>query len=381
MLDLEVDRPEDILQQIMRRIVDRGQEVILTNLDAVPVPSRKGVFNIGDYSAHDGYASMKLITKIIKQMRKTQGEKLAIQVFYGDHRDNDFNRLFNRVYDVCGPLSEFKNVYFYATGMDLYKPCVPNSTFDIIVCTNGATYLPMKNLTPFEKALAHFCADVKDLELDAFRQTAAELWRKFLSYRAAELKPGGMLAVLSPSAERSYRRMVTKPRARGSEVKETPFSLCDFQLELDAAWTRMHREYIIQPDEYKKAILPVAMRTDCEIMAPFDDTTFAPLQRLGLVPLFQDQVTLPCCFKAVWRERKREDDVDEWPLLAEKMVQAYKPLGEAAIRAALSPLMSEEEKGGLVDRLYGMVLDSLRQADPSRLRTDLIISRLLAQKD
>ncbi|PVD22303.1 hypothetical protein C0Q70_18112 [Pomacea canaliculata] len=109
--------------------------------DAVPVPSPKGVFTIGDYGTCDGTVSLRLIHKVIDHLRNKHGPDLKIQVLYEDHASNDYNSLFKTIYGQTSYMTKFTNVFPLVCGTNFYKQCVPDNTCDIIMSSFATVYL------------------------------------------------------------------------------------------------------------------------------------------------------------------------------------------------------------------------------------------------
>ncbi|KAK7497058.1 hypothetical protein BaRGS_00011794 [Batillaria attramentaria] len=95
---------------VTRPMAETMRDLMMSSLDSVPVPSKKGVFTIADYGTNDGYASMPLFTTIIEKLRAKHGEELAIQVIYEDQERNDFDALFNRLYESESEMSDGNDI-------------------------------------------------------------------------------------------------------------------------------------------------------------------------------------------------------------------------------------------------------------------------------
>ncbi|KAK7497063.1 hypothetical protein BaRGS_00011799 [Batillaria attramentaria] len=379
--------------QMTRPVAETMRDLMLSNLDSVPVPSKKGVFTIADYGTSDGYASMPLFTTMIlscvsfplyilnneEKLRAKHGKELAIQVIYEDQERNDFNALFNRLYDQESYLFQFNNVYPMATNTNFYKQCVPDGTCDVIFCNAGAHYLRDPEVK-FADAIVHFSPSVTEEELRAFRKEAASQWEDFLVLRARELKPGGLLVVMSLSSHDDYRQLVLNPDANKDEsdvIKNQAVTAYRLFVDVEQAWRELRGRNLITEEEYKNYQMSLVFRGAGEITKPFHEVNSLVLQS-GLSLEFHDQHFHPDPWKTSWCSLQRQGGVsvpyDEY------VTMMFRAVSSVSIHGNLSRMRSEEDKQAIVEQYYEIFRQKVASAHPDSYVNDHICSRLVARK-
>ncbi|KAG6672952.1 hypothetical protein I3842_16G085100 [Carya illinoinensis] len=164
-----------------------------------PIP---GIFRVADLGCSIGpntYFAVKNIIEAVVQKYKSEGchdsNLPEFQVFFNDHVSNDFNTLFanlpvDRQYFVAGVPGSFYHRLFPKASLNfVYSACALHwlskappeiGDLDSVSCNKGRLYY--RN-APDEVGQAYSAQFAKDME-------------SFLSARAEELAPGGLMAIL-----------------------------------------------------------------------------------------------------------------------------------------------------------------------------------------
>ncbi|XP_070178191.1 uncharacterized protein [Littorina saxatilis] len=365
-------------------LMESSKPFILSFIDAVPV--KKGhVFTVGDYGTNDGASSMSLFTSVIGHLREKQGDTLPIQIIYEDQEKNDFNSLFRRLSDESSYMSKFCNVYPMATNINFYQQCVPDGTYDVILCMIATHWLESVD-TKFTDCVTH-CFATQD-EQRRFNAEADRDWTKFLRLRAKELKPGGLLIVLNISRDTENNETSPRDLTQGANNGTSPAvkdgvaglgrnTLALLQ-ELHHAWVALREDNVITQTEYEDCIIKAAYRTSEEITSPF--TKSSSMQEAGLGLLHHDQVALPCFFKTQWQETLRKEGVDDRDTYAKSLVSAERVWSQSSFENSLSDMRSAEDKAAILDKLYRSLEKRVASRDPRLFNSHYLVSRLVAHK-
>ncbi|KAK7469882.1 hypothetical protein BaRGS_00036102 [Batillaria attramentaria] len=331
------------LGQNNKGIVEGSIGLILPRLDKIPVPARNGVFTIGDYGTSDGSTSMTLVRKII---------------------------------DESSYLHDFTNVYTMASNTNFYKQVVPNETCDVIF-TSIATHWLEDDVPPVRSSV--FDVTATDEELLPFKRASARSWEKFLLLRAKELKPGGLLIALAITNDDKFDG-VRRPRTRSELTADTPMvNIHGVLLDLQDSWRELMEKSVITQEEYHATFAKGASRTGSEITLPFKEST-SPVVLAGLNMVYHDQVLADCAFKAMWREKLQREGIDDRECFAARLAEAHRVWCNASFRSGLSDSRTEEEKDAVLDQFYDTFRRRVAEADPATYRSEIFLSRLIAQK-
>jgi hypothetical protein len=151
---------------------------------------------IVDYGSSEGYNSLAPVTVAIAILRERIGRERAISVVHTDLPGNDFGALFQTLAsDPESYLRDDPRVFASAVGRSFYEQILPDSTVTLGWSSWAVQWLSrVPALIPDQVQVAYSQdAGVRS----AFYQQAADDWRCFVVHRAAELRPGGRLVVLS----------------------------------------------------------------------------------------------------------------------------------------------------------------------------------------
>jgi hypothetical protein len=151
---------------------------------------------IADYGSSQGKNSFAPMRAAIQAFRSRIGPDRPIFVTHIDQAENDFNTLFGVLH--CDPerySAHDPNVFPSAIGRSFYEPVLPHQYVDLGWSSYAAVWLSrIPALIP-----GHFMAVGASGDVRAtFDRQSAEDWQRFLTLRAAELRPGGRLVVVLP---------------------------------------------------------------------------------------------------------------------------------------------------------------------------------------
>jgi SAM dependent carboxyl methyltransferase len=215
---------------------------------------------IVDYGSSEGRNSLTPLTVAIGILRERLGRERAISVVHTDLPGNDFGALFQMLAsDPDSYLHDDPAVFPCAVGRSFYEQILPSSSVTLGWSSWAVQWLSrVPALIPDQVQVAYS----RDTAVRAaFYQQAAEDWHCFLIHRAAELKPGGRLVILSMAVDDQgdfgYR----------ASVEAIYRSLED-----------LVAEGFISTSEMCRMVIPTVGRSRANFMAPFVETgSFAGL--------------------------------------------------------------------------------------------------------
>ncbi|XP_025112083.1 uncharacterized protein LOC112574920 [Pomacea canaliculata] len=371
------------LGRLTQPSVDICEEIVLSHIDAVPMPSPKGVFTIGDYGTCDGSVSLRLIHKVIDHLRNKHGPDLKIQVLYEDHASNDYNSLFKTIYGQTSYMTKFTNVFPLVCGTNFYKQCVPDNTCDIIMSSFATMYLSNESHVRCSNTMFPWRSTSEE-ELRAHREAAARDWRTFLLHREAELKPGGLLfdthSAKLQGSNPPQTRTLTYPLAENF-TGEGEESVQDIWTSFDLSWQELYVEGLITKEEFQSCTLRVTFRTLQEVKAPFENAAMSPVRQAGLNLLKDPQEFLTHCpVKTLWRQKLQTDGVDDRMMFAQLLAKAFGVVLDGTLRNTLRNTRPAEEHLSIIQCFQQRFIQRVAALNPETFRSEPIVRILAAQK-
>jgi hypothetical protein len=226
----------------------------------VPLVTAPAPVVIVDYGSSEGHNSLAPVTVAIGILRERIGRERAISVVHTDLPGNDFGALFQTLAsDPDTYLRDDPHVFPSAIGRSFYEQILPDSTVSLGWSSWAIQWLSrVPALIPDQVQVAYS----QDAAVrSAFYQQAADDWRCFLVHRAAELRPGGRLVVLSMALD-----------DRG-DFGYKPCVVAIYGAVLDLV-----DEGFITKEEARRMVIPTVGRSRQDFMAPFAETgSFAGL--------------------------------------------------------------------------------------------------------
>ncbi|XP_025113603.1 uncharacterized protein LOC112575795 [Pomacea canaliculata] len=373
----------DNLGRLTQPSAEIYEEIVLSHIEAVPVPSSKGVFTIGDYGTCDGTVSLRLIHKIIEHLRNKHGPDLKIQVLYEDHASNDYNSLFKTIYSQTSYMTKFTNVFPLVCGTNFYKQCVPDNTCDIIMSSFATMHLDNESYVRCSNTMFPWRSTSQE-ELHAHREAAARDWQTFLLHRAAELKPGGLLidaqAAQLGGSNRPQTHTLTYPVAEnGTGTQEE--SAQDIWTCFDLSWKELYAEGIITKEEFQSCTLRMTYRTSKDLKVPFENAAMSPVQQAGLNLLKEPEEFLShCLVKTLWRLKLQADGVDDRMMFAQLLAKAFGVVLDATLRNALRNIRPAVLQLSIIKRFQQVFIQKVTACNPETFRSEIAMRVLVAQK-
>lgn len=272
---------------------------------------------IVDYGSSQGRNSMAPMRVAVEAVRAGAGPDKPVQVIHTDLPSNDFASLFRALdEDPDSYLAGHAGVFAAAVGRSYFEPILPPgqvhlgwNSWTLHWLSRNPGYVP-------DHLLARLSA-IPAVRAAAGAQ-AADDWRRFLTARACELRPGGKVLSL----------IVVAGEGASSDWLWT---------QLWAAVVELGRAGLLSPDEQLRITMPTHQRTVAEIEAPFaGDGRFAGL-RLEHVELAQ----VPDPFWEVYRNTGE----------AGAFGRSWADMGRAVFGPSILAAIGRD-RGSLIDRLF-----------------------------
>ncbi|XP_031574718.1 probable S-adenosylmethionine-dependent methyltransferase At5g37970 isoform X1 [Actinia tenebrosa] len=319
-----------------RQVVKTATPLVLRELDAMAL-EKQSVVTLVDYGTADGGISMDLIYACVKAIREKYGAKLPINVIYEDQPVNDFTSVFLRTQGLIpGPRSyllDFPNVFVMASGTNFYDQCFPNDSVTLGFSSNCAHWLRDKPCD-MTGTTCHLFITVPE-EKEKFGAQAEKDWELYLTKRAAELSPGGSMALAELAVDENDQFT--------GHTKDAKY--CS-ETVLSTIWKSLSDEGIITKDEVTKTNIISYFRKVDEFKKPFKCPD-SPVVKAGLELVSIETKIVPCAYKEKWIKEK--GDAKEH---AKKYVGSILAWSNSTFLSGLSDSRSAEEKSKIVDELY-----------------------------
>ena len=226
----------------------------------VPLATAPEPVVIVDYGSSEGRNSLAPVAVAIGILRERIGRERAISVVHTDLPGNDFAALFQTLAsDQDSYLRDDPRVFPSAIGRSFYEQILPDSTVSLGWSSWAIQWLSrVPALIPDQVQVAYS----QDAAVpSAFYRQAADDWHCFLVHRAAELRPGGRLIVLSMALDDH------------GDFGYEPCVVAIYGAVLDLV-----DEGFITKEEAGRMVIPTVGRSRQDFMAPFAETgSFAGL--------------------------------------------------------------------------------------------------------
>lgn len=214
---------------------------------------------IADYGSSQGRNSFGPMSAAILSLRKRTDEERAISVVHTDLPGNDFSELFRTLNtDERSYIRAHPGTFASAVGRSFYEQILPSESVTLGWSSWAVQWLS-RTPCPIPDHVQVAYSQDQDTET-AYARQSAEDWRTFLLHRAAELRPGGRLVVLTmgltDDGEYGYRPL------------------------LDAMYSslmQMVDEGHLRQEELRQMAVPTVSRSLADLTSPFDGEVFAGL--------------------------------------------------------------------------------------------------------
>ena len=206
---------------------------------------------IADYGSSEGRNSLEPLTAAIGVLRRRIGPDRAIWVVHTDLPSNDFTALFRMLAsDPSSYLRRDPAVFVSAIGRSFYDQILPPSSVTLGWSSWAVQWLSRVPTVIPDQVQVAYSRDAGARA--AFAQQAAEDWRCFLTHRAAELRPGGRLVVLSMAVDED------------GDFGYRPAVAAIYEGIMDLV-----KEGFLKEEEARRMVIPTVGRSRQEFMAPF----------------------------------------------------------------------------------------------------------------
>lgn len=223
-----------------------------------------GSVTVVDYGASEGRNSLAPMGAAVDAVRTVRGGEQQVWVVHTDLPDNDFSSLFRTVADDPDSYRR-PGVFTAAIGRSFYEQLLPTGSVGL-----GWSSIAVHWLRTVPGPLDGFWPMAATGEQAAvWERAAAEDWSAFLTARAAELRPGARLVVVSGAASGSPRRSGAEP------VME----------ELARGLDELVDRGLLSAAERDAMVVPAWYRTEAEWRAPLSDDLGLVLERYEAVEL------------------------------------------------------------------------------------------------
>ncbi|XP_071090388.1 uncharacterized protein [Haliotis cracherodii] len=343
---------------------------ILNWVKSIPFTAKDSVFNIGDYGAADGSASMAIIGQMLATLKDQHGPEAQFQVIYEDLEVNDFNSLFKRMSGIIPePPSyflEMDNVYVLAAGTNFYKQCVPSNSMHFIMSMLAVHWLS-KTPTNFKDSIYKYPESSAEEKMALEKQSEVD-FETFLLWRSRELKKGGLLVIYAGCEYEDGNSGKVK------YLSET------FITVLTEVWKEYRESGKISKEEFLNTNLSVCLHSMSQLRKPFDDKMSA-VSKSGLCLLSAETVIHPDIFYTTWREKKDKEGIDDREEFARMLKSAHRNWSNSTFMNGLSDSRPQEEKKKIVDELYDNVEKRISKMSPEEFKDDVRLIYLVIRKE
>jgi hypothetical protein len=214
---------------------------------------------IADYGASEGRNSLAPIRAAVEVLRRRIGAARAISVVHTDLPDNDFGALFRvTATDPGSYMQGTGEVFPFVVGRSFYGQILPAGSVTLGWTSWAVQWLSRVPGPIPDQLQVAFSRD--PAARAAYAAQAAADWRCFLASRAAELRPGGRLVVLTMALD------------DGGDFGYRPCLVAMWETlrELVAAG-------VVRGDEAGRMAIPTVGRSLADLLAPFGGGRFEGL--------------------------------------------------------------------------------------------------------
>ncbi|MEM7058848.1 MAG: SAM-dependent methyltransferase [Pseudomonadota bacterium] len=344
-----------------KHVIDNAKGMLLDAIADLPAPVAGQPVRIADYGAADGGTSKRAIYDSISAIRGRWPD-VQIQVTYTDLASNDWSQLFKSMQGLDGSednyWTDFPGVFVHGCGIGFHHQLLPDEVLDLGFSATAMHYVSERPCQ-IDDHVHHVGAT--GAALAAFDAQAAQDWERILLARAAELRPGGRLVIMSFGKDEAGRYL---GNTGGVNMFDT----------FDLHWRAMAKEGVITAEEYTAATFAQVYRTPDEFKAPLLDPGSA-VHRAGLRLVTAHTGVTACPYRAAF-----DADPSMSPAaFAESYVPTLRSWSETVFANALDPSRPADQRAALVDQFYGRYQDMVATT-PDGQAMDYVHSYLAIRK-
>ena len=276
---------------------------------------------VADYGSSQGRNSLRPMQVAIDGLR-ARAPKVPLTVVHVDQPGNDFASLFVLLTDNPDSyLRLHENTYAAAVGRSFFEPVLPPGSVALGWSSFAAIWL---TAVPPEAAGCVFAALAPPDVLELLRAQAESDWRRFVSARASELRPGGRLVVLVPG-----------PPEQGAG------SAKPLMQAAATALRQMVSEGRLSEAACARAFVPTLPRSAAQLRAPFAEGAFAGLS----IEEQEDWLDLP---DGAWERYGQDGDLTA---LTDAYIAYFQATFQPSLLHSMEPLGSASKRKAIADGL------------------------------
>ena len=287
---------------------------------------------VADYGSSQGRNSLRPMQVAIEGLR-ARAPQTPITVIHTDQPGNDFSSLFALLNESPDSyLLTHSDTYAAAVGRSFFDPVLPPASVTLGWSSFAVMWLtrtPPEALRHVSPALAP--ADVRLL----LREQGDADWRRFLTARAGELRPGGRLVVLAAG-----------PAENGSG------SIRPLMKTLAMTLRQLVADGRLSEAACGRASIPTLPRSGADLRAPFADGAFA-----GLV--LEDHEDWPDFPDDAWELYRGDGDLDT---LADAYLGFFQATFLPSLLYSLEPFDTPSERRSIVETLEVALRSAIKSA-------------------
>jgi hypothetical protein len=313
-----------------KHVMDNAAGLILDALDRLPPADDGSVFTMTDMGCADGGTSIDMVGRVLARVRALAPSR-PIRMVYTDLPRTDYSTLFHIVHGLTDTPSYapgMDNLYIHASATSFHRQIVPTGTLDLGHSATASHYIAE---VPAEIPDHVHMTGASGAVREAFRAKGAADWDNFLTMRASELRPGGLLALFNFGIDEDGRWL---GQTGGVSMFDT----------MNEIWRAMADAGAITQAEYAATNFPQVYRTVAEFTAPFAEGGAA--HESGLRLEHAETRVVPCPFA---EDFKRHGDAAAF---AKSYIPTIRSWSEPVFYAGLSPDRPPEDRAALVDAFY-----------------------------
>ena len=341
-------------------VIDNASGMLLEAVAALPEPAPGQPVRIADFGAADGGTSKKTIRDTVAAIRARWPDR-QIQVTYTDLASNDWSQLFKAMQGLDGSdhsyWTEFDDVFVAGVGIGFHHQLMPDGMLDVGFSATAMHYVSER---PCQITTHVHHVGAAGEELAAFDRQAAEDWERILLGRAAELRPGGRLVIMSFGKDEQGRYL---GNTGGVNMFDT----------FDLHWRALADEGVITRAEYDAATFAQVYRTPEQFQAPLLDKT-SRVHQAGLRLVSAHTGLVGCPYRAAY---------DAGGMSARDFAVSYIPTlrswSETVFANALDASRPSDERAEIVDAFYQRYEDMVAE-NPDGHAMDYVHSYLAIEK-
>ena len=342
-------------------VIDNAADMLLEAVAALPDGDPATPVHIADYGTADGGTSKRTIAATVGAVR-ARWPRRQVQVTYTDLASNDWSQLFKTMQGLDGSENTYwspaDGVFVQGIGIGFHHQLMPDNSLDLGFSATAMHYVSERPCL-IEDHVHHVGATGEALA--AFDKQAALDWERILLGRAAELRTGGRLVIMSFGKDEDGWYL---GHTGGVNMFDT------FNLH----WKALADEGTISAKEYEAATFAQVYRTPGEFTAPLEDTT-SKVHQAGLRLVSAHTGITKCPYRTAFLA----SDSMTPRAFAQSYIPTLRSWSETVFANALDTDRSAKERADIVDQFYQRYEDMVA-ADPDGHAMDYVHSYLAIEK-